>query len=469
MAVQMQGGPTVVYESAMTSVFYVFKHGGSYSSLGSANVISCPELASSSTLHFFDCKAGHTAIEPTITRAKLVVISSTNQMAYKQTARRDLLEPLLFPATTAMEYDAYARLFGIDEALANDIAAIAGKGKLRSLSKSVHAVRKEIEVAAEKFKPDMMSSYCTEGPEFSSESPALLLTTTDLKENGTLLERYTFSNNDWDFASGHILTEVMKRHLTACEVFISQFFLVMTDENIHLTFGVMAGRIFESLAANRIAKHGLTCHPFAGSEDQGVLLPAIPGGLTDCTIPCSSSSKIVPVSEKLTNDKTLYFFGKNMPGVDAYIPPNMYLQMTTTRSAKGSKTFRLSTLLEIAAKHAKDNDSPAHFVLAVPESELDKWSKLPSFDIDVKDEEMIKLIGAREKLGEVGKTMQREWRKLPEVVQAKLKPIRFSVGAVISRSFHSSAAARQLQPAALAGRPPILLPLRTAMRLLLRK
>jgi hypothetical protein len=126
----LKGGMTVVFESAIQGCFWVFEESGSYMKGSVANIISCPELNSHDTVHIFDAKAGATR-EPVETPAILIVTSSTNDVSYKQTARRARIHPIcVYPSTTTEEFYHYVSVFKINVEEAQQIAELCGTGKI---------------------------------------------------------------------------------------------------------------------------------------------------------------------------------------------------------------------------------------------------------------------------------------------------------------------------------------------------
>jgi len=93
----IKNGVTVIYESAESGQYYVFKEHGSYSRASPAVEANVPELKSSTTVHWFDCKAGAAHAEPNSSRAKLIATTSANDHILKQ-ARRRLTCPFHQPA-----------------------------------------------------------------------------------------------------------------------------------------------------------------------------------------------------------------------------------------------------------------------------------------------------------------------------------------------------------------------------------
>ena len=83
----------------------------------------------------------------------------------------------------------------------------------------------------------------------------------------------------------------------------------------------------------------------------------------------------------MTDKKTLYCFGSNMPGFDAFLPPNIFLQFACTMTDRGNHHLDYAVFHKCSEIFQKKENGEFKFILVVPKAQEFKWRQIPSFSI----------------------------------------------------------------------------------------
>jgi hypothetical protein len=431
----IKAGITVVYESRVREMIWVFKENGSEFFTGTANEISCPDLRSRETVHIFDCRAGPETRQPVSSAAKLILFSSTNINSYKQTIRDQPLDPFVIPSTTEEEFFMYASRLGISHDRAAEVAKIFGTGKIRPL------VRKSLSVdgAIQAYSLDKLKIYASVENTVSGESSPAILIDVDLpppiesessSAEHNLAIRYEFSNALWRYSSADIVKKLSQLHEDEVERVLQGVLAGLNSSYavFNRTFGTMHGMLLEHYAPKFVVKYGITCTQVSDPTKSF----SIPKG--SLTVVQCERKPIEDVLRDCKDPKKLYFFGDNNPGFDFFVPPNKFFNTTSTLTNSGSHDISLRTAMEIC-QQLKDDE--AKFVFVVPEREQEKWAREQSFII--KDQAVLAKLNkdgdSSIKLGGV-----RSFKKLPLGTQQLLGTFRQYLAPLkISRSFSTAA------------------------------
>jgi hypothetical protein len=407
-------------------------------------------------VHIFDAKAGATR-EPVETPAILIVTSSTNDVSYKQTARRARTHPIcVYPSTTTEEFYHYVSVFKINVEEAQQIAELCGTGKIRNLRSKTAA--SGIVEAIPKFDLNSIHLYTstsyTSSSNVSSLMPSLLidafLPILDIGNHGddhglgidanrrdekyvALKERYLFKNATWFFSSKYITTKVLTMTCSKSKQVVYDFFNTIGEENMGRMFGPMAGQILEFLSPGTIAEKGLVCASIREDNKDGADTLEIPKGLVLKAIEFSSTENIL---KTCCDPKKLYNFGKCIHGFDMFNPPNNFFQITHCLSGHYKHSLNLSTFLKCCDGVMEGS---VNLILVVTEDHAPHWLKKRQ-PWKVNDEDVVIAINDEKNLKiSFVVNSERALTKLPIHIQNKLSKLRVYVGGVNVRSYSTQA------------------------------
>ena len=430
----IKAGITVVYESRIQSMIWVWKENKSECFAGTANEISCPDLESRETVHIFDCRAGSETQQPVSSAAKLILFSSTNINSYKQTLRDQPLNPFVIPSTTEEEFYSYANHLGVSSEWIAEIAMKDGTGKIRPLVQD----SSRVDVAIRVYSFDKLKIYASLENTVSGESSPAILIDADLQSpivsEGSSAEhslsiRYNFNNALWRYSSGYIVKELIRVHGAAMERVLQDVLTGLNDSYavFNRTFGSMHGMLLEHYAPKFVVKHGITCTQVSDPTKSFTIVK------DSLEVVHCDLKQINDVLRVCNNPNKLYFFGNNNPGYDFFISPNMFFKTTSTLTNSGVHNISLIAAMEICRQLVGQK---VKFVFVVPEGELKKWLREQSFLI--RDEVVLaelKKHGDSINFGGV-----RSFKKLPSSTQQLLGTFRQYLAPLkISRSYFTAA------------------------------
>ena len=413
---------TVVYESAVQGMVWIFSKTGSRIIDGPAKVSNCPELLLKSTIHIFDGKA----YEPFASAAMLVLFSSTNRASYAQ-SERIVSYRAFYPSTTPDEFRRYVEMMKIDADVAKKIAEVVGTGKVRPLLQGLDATQALLYGATARLKLDELRNYTTSSPPVhgyrnSLENSAMLFDVfLEMNENGptrSLYDRYEFVNGHWEWTSKYVTNLIIESNIDRIEPLLQSFYLSVGKDSGNKSLGNLMGQIFELYAAKLICDLGIEIRELSDESGVSAHKTSIPKGLI---MKFHSVTKTEDILSECKDPNVLYVIGNNNPGFDFFNPPNNFFEVTNTLTDCGKHPVLYSTFSTCCAQVKTPH---VNLILVVEKGQEMKWKKTLSFKINDKDvvEKIIQFESKNEspiKLNGV-----RSFSALPPTVQTTLKKVK---------------------------------------------
>jgi hypothetical protein len=144
--------------------------------------------------------------------------------------------------------------------------------------------------------------------------------------------------------------------------------------------------------------------------------PQIPSGFRYMTVK-PETVEIVDILANYTDPQCIYVFNSKNKAFDYYIPPNNFIQITSTLTDEGSHTMLLSTAMQCCeALLGMD----VNFILAVKDIDILRWNYSPqSFEVNVPS--VVDEINIKEYPKRFTKNGIRSFDKLPESTKITMK------------------------------------------------
>ena len=410
----IQRNCTVVFESAAQKTMWVFSRTGSRTFFAADG--TCEELRSKSTIHIFDAKAG--GREPVQSKARLILLSSTNDTSYKQTAREKVMV-MGYPSTTEHEFYGYAKVLGVDNQKLALISDKCGTGKVRSLVVSESDALGYLETALRRMKIDNFIEYMSDSSPAEIEgmdrvNPSTLFdlfpSTMEYPKDQSigskskpdsmneLYFRYLFRYCNRTICSYYVTRSMIAKHQKQIQSLVADFYSTIGKSGWHKTVGPVLGVLFENVAPYFIAEQGLQCDSFESSDR----VFEIPRNLK---VVNEEVTDVLDVLKTMTDETKLYSFGKNMPGFDAFIPPNIFIQFASSIQDDGFHPLNFDTFNTCGKYLRESGNGKFYVILAIPDAQKSAWTKMPSLKIT--NAEIVKDI--------------RSSRKLPQILPEKVR------------------------------------------------
>jgi hypothetical protein len=410
----IQRNCTVVFESVPQNAMWVFSRTGSRRFFTADG--TCEELLSKSTIHIFDAKAG--GREPVESHARLLLLSSTNDTSYKQTARGNVMT-MGYPSTTEHEFYAYAKVLGVDDQKLALISDKCGTGKVRPLVVSESDALGYLESALKFMKMDNFIAYMSdyspaEIQRLDRVNPSTLFdlfpSTMEYPKDhrvgskskpdsmNELYFRYLFRYCNRAICSYYVTRSMIANHRKQIQSLVVNFYSTIGQTGFHKSIGPVLGVLFENVAPYFIAEQGLQCDSFESSD----IVLEIPPNLK---VVNEEVTGVLDVLKTMTDETNLYSFGKNMPGFDAFIPPNIFIQFASSIQDDGFHPLNFDTFNTCGKYLRESGNGEFYVILAIPDAQKSAWTKIPSLKIT--NAEIVKEI--------------RSSRKLPQILPEKVR------------------------------------------------
>ena len=183
--------------------------------------------------------------------------------------------------------------------------------------------------------------------------------------------------------------------------------------NYNKAFGPAAGILFEYLGFDLVASRGLQC-------DYDYIKSTAADYKTNAGLNVShvKTAKLADVFMHMKDKNTLYCFGNNMPGFDAFWPPNVFLQFANTLTDQGVHPLNYSAFCECHELLRNRGCNEFKVILVVPEVQESKWNGSLSFRFSDTTSKLI--LGAASNKGPV----VRAYSELPAKLKEKLGDIK---------------------------------------------
>jgi len=363
---------TVVYEQVITEIVYVIPPMGKCRVFrGRATVDVVNEFMGKKTVHLFDACVGSNSRDPIINRSKLIIFTSPNYNSYKQIQRMGATM-LTVPSYSREEMDKRRSFFPrTDDKTYERNLEMFGSGSIRLVLGVTFTTAEQLlkEAIAKTTVRNMLDIVQRKDVKVVSgvKGPYSLFSTSLAKEaDKNDINSFLAGNVAWNISSDHIMRLLVSIHRDEAERFAARAaFVFQTAPGLEHT----ACRYFESVVPKLIARGGKFSvrkldETAQECEEEWPQLKLIYGRefteLSDALVRCSDPSK-------------MYAYVRKMESVDAYNPPNKFLQCTQ----RPSHPILLKSMVTIA-KQLGDNDK-LRLYFVVPPEQYEGWIGAQSF------------------------------------------------------------------------------------------
>jgi hypothetical protein len=268
---------------------------------------------------------------------------------------------------------------------------------------------------------------------------------------------------------------MIARHQTKIQALLVEWYSTIGKSGLHKSIGPVLGVLFENVAPYFIAEQGLQCDSFKSSD----IVFEIPRNLK---VVNEAVTDVSDVFRTMTDETNLYFFGKSMPGFDAFIPPNKFIRFASSIQEDGFHPLNFDTFNTCGKYLRESGNGKFYVILAIPDAQKTAWTKMPSLKItnaeivnDIRSSRKLRqilpkkvrgsndanfevLTAKGEQASESEKTLKslpviRKYEKLPSKYQGNISQVKVCRGVVSlamwnfqsNRSFATSASSFCLQ------------------------
>ena len=361
----LKGGYNVVYEQVQSGSIFMFPQTGKCRVLhGKVNECHIDALGGDKnrTIHLFDNVVGSNCREPFQTSSKVVIFTCPNQTGY-QYIRNSGADTVEVPSYTKEELDKRRKYFTdvSDEDYHRNLT-IAGGGTIRWTTFNASNI---LDHAASCTTLDnVLDILDNRHPRLikGNDEPYLLFSSYLRKGlNASDIMNYEGGNFIRNISSKYIMQKLFQYRKDCIQQFVTKASSIFQQRaGLEPTAALM----FESVASYYIAQGGE--FQIRRLDTQESITTGI-GTVVDkwdkvTEVDTTDMKNISTVLEKCTDTTKIYnFIGGNIPGIDAWMPPNKIFQYTVN----DSHTINLNAVLNIC-KHLKKLDIKLQLYFAVP-------------------------------------------------------------------------------------------------------
>jgi hypothetical protein len=392
----IQDKVVVVYENVHARQTWVFHPDPAKSRRATypADKTDIPELDIHTTVYIYDCKAGvEGPNEPVQCAAKKAVFSSANTGTHKQTMR-DLL-CLCYITPSQDELFRAAEIFDRrDVNVRRSFSKYGGSMRLLFNMPEDHAAvyMSNFCDAVNTGNIDKLISVAVESNITHADSVPRALFSTFLKpgaleqvkqdENGddiqptrdtemaALTQAYVSTNVVWRIATDDIFNKLRLRASDSIEEFLARFVAASKNNPV---VGVTRGNSLQILAPKRLANGGEFRVRKLSNSGQEMVSKLT---LSKRALVWRNYDRVEEVLLRCTDPTVFYAMNGKLPAFDAYVPPNVFFQMTSVSAPRHNVVFDAAALI---CAHCRAKKLPAIFIFAVPDDLFPLWKRLQSF------------------------------------------------------------------------------------------